>query len=135
MKSLYTVALLLLSIGIYAQESKTSDQQDQTLILKNAKEQQAQVLKDLQQNADKKTAQTGLASDQGLEVKKQTSKSKAPSESSGKLLPNTASFEEVLATIPNRHSSRKASTFKKQNTTGLSNTATLAEIKKTIPKN
>ena len=136
MKSIYITALLLLSISLYAQENKTSEMQDQTLILKNAKEQEAQFLKDAQLNANKKPAQNGLASDQGLEVKKENQKSKSPVDNSGKLLSNNVTFPEMLATIPNRQS-RKANNSRntKTNTTGLANTATLEEIKKTIPKN
>lgn len=136
MKSLYITALLLLSVSIYAQESKTSETQDQAQVLKNAKEQEAQLLKDTQQNMNKKPAQSGLASDQGLEVKKQDQKPKTPVNNSGKQLSNTATFDEVLATIPNRQS-RKPNNSRSTNTnvTGLPNTASLQEIKKTIPKN
>ncbi|MBK1894643.1 hypothetical protein [Chryseobacterium paridis] len=137
MKSLYIIAFVLLSFNMYAQENKTSEQQDQTVILKNVKEHEAQILKETQEKASKKPVQSGLASDQGLEVKKQESKAKPQADNSGKLIPNTASFDEVLATIPNRKSSRKANNSGNTNmtTAGLPNTATLQEIKKTIPKN
>ncbi|WP_345991045.1 hypothetical protein AAEU33_04410 [Chryseobacterium sp. Chry.R1] len=136
MKSLYIIALLLSGLSIYAQENKTSEPQDQALILKNAKEQEAKLIKDYEQYNKNNPPHSGLVSDYGLEVKKQNLKPKNTSDNSGKLLPNTASFDEVLATIPNRRS-RKASQpiNKKITVTGLSNTATLEEIKKTIPRN
>ncbi|WP_261510649.1 hypothetical protein [Chryseobacterium paludis] len=136
MKSIYITAFLLLSVSTYAQETKTLETQDQTLVLKNAKEHEAQLLKETQQSASKKPVQSGLASDQGLEVKKQDSKAKTPAGNSGKQLSNTATFDEVLATIPNRQS-RKANNSRNTNipVMGLPNTATLQEIKKTIPKN
>jgi hypothetical protein len=85
---------------------------------------------------NKKPAQSGLASDQGLEVKKQDQKPKTSVNNSGKQLSNTATFDEVLATIPNRQSRKpNNSRIINTNVTGLPNTASLQEIKKTIPKN
>ncbi|MFP3591931.1 hypothetical protein [Chryseobacterium sp. SIMBA_038] len=137
MKSLYIIALLTLSVSIYAQESKkTSELQDQAQVVKELKEHDAQMLKSSQENAQKKQTQTvTLASEQGLEVKKEA-KTQPSSNNSGKLLPNTASLEEILATVPNRQA-RKANNSRNtnQNVQGLPNTATLQEIKKTIPKN
>lgn len=138
MKSLYIIALLALSVNIYAQESKkASELKDQAQVVKELKERDAQMLKSNQENAQKKQTPTvTLASDQGLEVKKQEAKTQTSNNNSGKLLPNTASLEEILATVPNRQA-RKANNSRNtnQNVQGLSNTATLEEIKKTIPKN
>lgn len=138
MKSLYIIALLALSVNIYAQESKkTSELEDQAQVVKELKERDAQMLKSNQENAQKKQTQTvTLASDQGLEVKKQEAKTQPSSNNSGKLLSNNASLEEIKSTIPNRQASKTSSARKvSKNVQGLPNTATLEEIKKTIPKN
>lgn len=136
MKIVYITLLLFLSSVIYAQENKQAAQtEDQAQILKQAKEQEAKTGKDNQEKTEKKASSTALVSDQGLEVKKQEAKPKAPS-GSGKLLPNTASLEEIKSTIPNRQASRNTTNSRNtNNTTGLPNTATLEQIKKTIPKN
>ncbi|RKS96472.1 hypothetical protein [Chryseobacterium defluvii] len=136
MKSLYTIAFLTLSIIIHAQERTTELQEDQALIVKQAKEHQAQLMKSIQETTPKQQT-TQLVSEQGLEVKKQQEAKTQPSNNnSGKLLPNTATLEEVLATIPNRQKSRKTDSRNTNNhVQGLPNTATLEEIKKTIPKN
>ncbi|CAH0138824.1 hypothetical protein [Chryseobacterium sp. Bi04] len=136
MKVVYITVLLFLSSIIYAQENKqAAPTEDQAQVLKQAKEQEAKIAKDNQEKTEKKTSQTALASDQGLEVKKQEPKPKAPS-GSGKLLPNTASLEEIKTTIPNRQASRNTTNSRNtNNTTGLPNTATLEQIKKTIPEN
>ena len=59
MKSLYIIALLALSVNIYAQESKkASELQDQAQVVKELKERDAQMLKSNQENAQKKQTQT-----------------------------------------------------------------------------
>lgn len=138
MKSIYITLFLLIGAGIYAQENKqVSQTEDQTLALKQIKEFESKMMKEAQLNAEKKTPQTALVSEQGLEVKKQEQKPKAISGNSGIMLPNTASLDEIKRSIPNRQASRSTAvkTQNARNQTGLSNTATLAEIKKTIPKN
>lgn len=94
-------------------------------------------MQEAKENNEKTTVNTGLPSDHGLTVKKQEAKTKAAADNSGKLLPNTASLEDLKKTIPNRQAYRN--TINSRNTkttvTGLPNTATLEEIKKTIPKN
>lgn len=138
MKSIYITLFLLIGAGIYAQENKqVSQTEDQTLALKQIKEFESKMMKEAQLNAEKKTPQTALVSEQGLEVKKQEQKPKATSGNSGIMLPNTASLDEIKRSIPNRQASRSTAvkTQNARNQTGLSNTATLAEIKKTIPKN
>ena len=139
MKIAYIIPLLFLSTLIYAQESKKTApvEEDQALVVKQAKEQQAVQIQADKERAEKNTGSTGLASDKGLEVKKQESKPKAAADHSGKLLPNTASLEDIKKTIPNRQVYHNTinSRNTKMTVTGLPNTATLEEIKKTIPKN
>lgn len=138
MKIAYIIPILFLSTIIYAQESKkTTPVEDQTLPVKQIKEQEAKTLKEAQESAEKKTTQTGLVSDHGLEVKQQTSKPKTTANNSGQLLPNTASLEDIKKTIPNRQANHSIKNSRNTNNTmiGLPNTATLEEIKKTIPKN
>lgn len=136
MKTAYIIPLLFLGSLIYAQENKqTVPVEDQTQALKQAKELQTKLMQEALENTET-TIQTGLASDHGLEVKKQTQSPKA-STNSGKLLPNTATLEEIKKTIPNRQANHNTvnSRNTNSNVTGLPNTATLEEIKKTIPKN
>lgn len=141
MKSLYIITFLALSINMYAQENKKAPQpEDQTQVVKQLREHEAQSVKVAQENAPRKQAATALASDQGLEVKKQDTKAPASdsNNNSGKLLPNTASIAEIKASIPNRQASRSTTANSRNtnsNVLGLPNTATLEEIKKTIPKN
>ncbi|MGI9581513.1 hypothetical protein ACR1PO_09895 [Chryseobacterium sp. RRHN12] len=135
MKIAYIIPLLFFSTIIHAQENKktTPTEEDQTLVVKQAQEQQAKLI---QEAKEKTTVNTGLPSDHGLAVKKQDSKPKAASDNSGNLLSNTASLEDIKKTIPNRqayHNINSRNT--KATVTGLPNTATLEEIKKTIPKN
>lgn len=139
MKIAYIIPLLFLSTIIYAQENKKAapTEEDQTLVVKQAQEQQAKLMQEAKENNEKKTVNSGLASDQSLEVKKQESKTKAAADNSGKLLPNTASLEDLKKTIPNRQAYHNTTNSRntKMTVTGLPNTATLEEIKKTIPKN
>ncbi|WP_426476671.1 hypothetical protein ACP3T3_15230 [Chryseobacterium sp. CBSDS_008] len=138
MKTIYIISLLFLSTIIYAQENKRAApiEEDQTLVLKQAKEQQAKLMQEAKEREEKKTVNSGLVSDHGLEVKKQDSKPKAVADNSGKLLPNTATLEDIKKTIPNRQAYYNTNSRNtKMNVTGLPNTATLEEIKKTIPKN
>lgn len=136
MKSLYIIPFLLLSVTFYAQENKSAEPQDQEKVLKDAKALEQKMQKESELTSPKKNKQTTLASEQGLEVKTQSEKVQNQSNNHGKLLPNTASFEEILASIPGRQNTRKAkASTNNSKVQGLPNTATLAEIKKTIPKN
>lgn len=141
MKSLYIIPFLALSLNIYAQERTSAGQiEDQEQIVKQAKERQLQLMKSLEENAPLKQAPNTLVSEQGLKVNTQENKTQPvnANNTGGKLLPNTASFEEMLSTIPNRQKTRKTSIDSRNtnnNVVGLPNTATLEEIKKTIPKN
>lgn len=137
MKSLYIIAFAALSVSVYAQENKkAAEPEDQAQVVKQLRDQETQVAKAAQENAPKKQAVTTLASEQGLEVKKQETKAQAaPSNNSGKLLPNTVSLAELKASIPNRQASHPSSNNTNKSVQGLPNTATLEEIKKTIPKN
>ncbi|MGK6342448.1 hypothetical protein ACMGDK_09425 [Chryseobacterium sp. DT-3] len=141
MKSLYIITFLALSISVYAQENKkTPESEDQAQVVKQLREREAQLTKASQENAPKKQNVTTLASEQGLELKKQDTKAQASNSNntSGKLLPNTATLAEIKASIPNRQTSRTSTANSRntnRNVVGLPNTATLEEIKKTIPKN
>lgn len=139
MKIAYIIPLLFLSTIIYAQENKkvAPVEEDQALVVKQAKEQQAKLMQEAKERDENKTVNSGMVSDHGLEVKKQDSKPKAAADNSGKLLPNTASLEDIKKTIPNRQAYHNTinSRNTKMTVTGLPNTATLEEIKKTIPKN
>ncbi|MBW7675413.1 hypothetical protein [Chryseobacterium chendengshani] len=134
MKSLYIIPFLLLSVTFYAQEKKAAELQDQEQVLKDAKAFKQKMQKQNEANSTKKEKQTVLASEQGLEAKQETQQMQNEN-NPGKLLPNTASFEEVLANIPNRRVAGKTMSSKSAIVQGLPNTATLEEIKKTIPKN
>lgn len=134
MKSLYIIAFLAFSLNIYAQQNKKSVETQQVENYKESKAFEAKMMKEAQENANKKPT-TGLASEQGLEVKEKQ-KTQPSENNSGKLLPNTASMEEILATIPGRESKKGTiSKSSNDNIPKLPNTATLEEIKKTIPKN
>lgn len=136
MKSLYIIPFLLLSVTFFAQEKTTAEPQDQEKVLKDAKAFQQKMQKESELTSAKKEKQTTLASEQGLEVKKQSEKVQNQSTNQGKLLPNTSSLEEIKASIPGRQNSGKAKVSSNNTKVqGLPNTATLAEIKKTIPKN
>lgn len=136
MKSLYIIPFLLLSVTFYAQENKSVEPQDQEKVLKEAKAFEQKMQKESELASPKKDKQTTLASEQGLEVKEKSEKVQGQSTNQGKLLPNTASFEEILTSIPGRQNTRKATvSINNSKVQGLPNTATLAEIKKTIPKN
>lgn len=137
MKSLYIITFLALSFNMYAQENKKlQETEDQAQVLKQAKDNEAQMKKLSLENTPQQKVSTGLASDQGLEVKNKETKAQPSksTESSGKLLPDTASIEEIKAAIPGR-TPRNHVNVKSAKVQGLPNTATLAEIKKTIPKN
>ena len=141
MKSLYIIVFLALGVSIYAQENKkAAESEDQAQVVKQFREREAQLAKASQENAPKKQNVTTLASEQGLEVKKQDVKAQSSNlnNTSGQLLPNTATLDEMKASIPNRQGSRTSTANSRntnRNVVGLPNTATLEEIKKTIPKN
>ncbi|GAA5091058.1 hypothetical protein GCM10023210_17950 [Chryseobacterium ginsengisoli] len=141
MKSLYIIAFLALSLNIYAQENKkvSETQTQEAASYKESKEFEAKMMKQAQERAAQKPPTTiVLASDQGLEVKKQAPKQESSSNNSGKLLANTASMDEVLASVPGRKSQKSAAVSNgRSNTQGLlpSSNLTIQDIKKTIPKN
>lgn len=136
MKSLYIIPFLLLSVTFYAQENKSVEPQDQEKVLKDAKAFEQKMQKESKLTSPKKDKQTTLASEQGLELKEQSEKVQSQNNNQGKLLPNTASFEEILASIPGRQNTHKATvSINNSKAQGLPNTSTLEEIKKTIPKN
>lgn len=129
MKTLYiTILILAGSTLTFAQQNKQEEKQGdiQETLGKFAQMNESQ-------KATKSDSNGKLASQQGLDQKKQNSNSVSKA-TPGKLLSNTASTEEMLASIPNR---KKTITniSKVSNIQGLPNTATLEEFKKTIPKN
>ncbi|WP_415324942.1 hypothetical protein [Chryseobacterium sp. MMS23-Vi53] len=142
MKSLYIIAFLALSLNIYAQQDKkvseTKDVQE-AANYKESKEFEAKMMKEAQDRAAQKPSTVTLASEQGLEVKKQAPKETTNSNNSGKLLPNTASLDEIRSSIPGRKSASRATAVSnnRANTQGLVATPdlTIQDIKKTIPKN
>ncbi|WP_379965699.1 hypothetical protein [Epilithonimonas sp. UC225_85] len=136
MKTLYITTFLLAGIvSLHAQENKSVEKQDDIKAIREAK---AIEMKMLKQSSEKKaeTKVSLLASEQGLEVKKQSSTpQKKANGTSGKLIANTASFDEVLTTIPNRKVTRTTNNKQNNSVKGLPSTATLEEIKQTIPTN
>ncbi len=136
MKSLCTITYLFFSVIFSAQEKK-SGPQDQEKVLKEAKELQMKMQKENEMKSIKKERQHQLASEQTDEVKEKIAKIPIQNNNQGKLLPNNAGFEEILASITNRQHARNAYVSLNNSTQakGLPNTATLEEIKKTIPKN
>ncbi|MCW3160600.1 hypothetical protein [Chryseobacterium oryctis] len=137
MKSLYIIAFVALSINIYAQQDKKNTETQEAPYYKESKEAEAKMMKEAKEAASQKLPSVQLASDLGLEVKKQETKTQSIPSNSGKLLPNTATLEEIKGTIPNRQATKHTTNSKNihNNVPGLPNTATLEEIKKTIPKN
>lgn len=136
MKTLYITIFLFAGIAsLKAQENKTAEQQDNIQHIKDSKAfEQKMMQQQSGKKAEPKTSQ--LASEQGLEQKNKTAGTQQkPSGSSGKLISNTASLEEILATIPNRKVTRNTVTKQTNSVKGIPNTATLEEIKKSIPKN
>lgn len=136
MKTLYFTTFLLAGIvSLHAQENKTIEKQDDIKAIKDAKAFEMKMMK--QKDGTKTEGRSSqLASEQGLEQKKQNTSPQAKAgTNSGKTLPNTASFEEILASIPNRKVARNTTSKSTNAVKGLPSTATLAEIKKTIPKN
>jgi len=136
MKTLYITTFLLAGIvSLHAQENKTVEQQDNMQHIKDSKAFEQKLMKQAQEKKSE-TQTSKLASEQGFERKNKTVTPEPKSSSpSGKLLPNTASFEEILTSIPNRKVVRNTSPKPTNAVKGLPNTATLEEIKKTIPKN
>lgn len=132
MKSVYIISFLALSVSMYAQEKTVSEVQEAPYY-KESKEIEAKMMKEAQEKALQKPSSVILASEQGLEVKKQPAKQETAN-NSGKLIPNTAGLEEILTTIPGRQA-RKTGPKNIKSVNGLPNTATLEEFKKTIPKN
>lgn len=130
---LITIALLSGSFLMKAQENKTVEKQDDIQIIKDAK---AFEMKMMKKKDDQKSLEkpSKLVSEQGLDQKKQSATSTA-SAKSGNLLTATISTEDFLASIPNRKKSTVPIGMKTTQTVGLPNTATLEDIKKTIPKN
>jgi len=129
MKNLYITILMIAGTSFaMAQQNKTTEEKQE--IPKEVTEANAKAYKD--KAAEKKVERTGLASEEGLQKSKTQNKASAPS---GKTISGTSNIYEIKASIPGRAITNKKQTSTKKQVQGLPNTATLAEIKKTIPKN
>jgi len=129
MKNLYITILMIAGTSFaMAQQNKTTEEKQE--IPKEVTEANAKAYKD--KAAEKKVERTGLASEEGLQKSKIQNKASVPS---GKTIPGTSDIYEIKASIPGRAINNKKQTSTKKQVQGLPNTATLAEIKKTIPKN
>jgi hypothetical protein len=133
MKKLYICLLLISGTGlILAQENKTSTEEKQELpkeaVAANAK---------LYENKTvaKQEKRTTIVSEEGLNEKsnKATAK-KSATAPSGNKIPGNADIYAIKASIPGRKVVAPKEYSPKKQVNGLPNTATLAEIKKTIPK-
>jgi len=130
MKKLYFTILMVAGTSfVMAQESKTTAEKQE--IPKEVIEANAKAYKD--KAAEKKEENMGLVSEAGL--KKSTAPNKNSSAPSGKTIPGTSDIYAIKASIPGRTVNNKKQMSTKKQVQGLPNTATLAEIKKTIPKN
>ncbi|KQS90227.1 hypothetical protein [Chryseobacterium sp. Leaf394] len=139
MKSLYIIPFLALSLNIYAQENKKSTENltQEAESYKESKTFESKMMQEAKENQSKKPL-VELASEQGLAEKQKNIKAETPKDNSGKLLPNTASLEEVLAAMPGRKVTKaKQANTAKTETKGfvLTPEMTVYDIKKTIPKN
>ena len=126
MKKLY-IAILFVSGSTFAfaQENKPSEEKQE--IPKEIVEAHAK----LYEKKTEKPARTTLASEEGLENSKPQNNKAASA--SGKAIPGDADIYAIKASITGRKPEiRKQS--QKKNVKGLPNTATLQEIKATIPK-
>lgn len=139
MKSLYIIAFLALSLNIYAQENRKSDEKSvqEVAYYKESKEFEAKMMQQAKENQNKKPS-TVLASEQGLSEKKQPLQAEADKSNSSKLVPSNASLEEILASIPGRKArGSQVKAVPESSSNGVIMTAdmTIYDIKKTIPKN
>lgn len=140
MKTVYIFLFAAFGTCAYAQTNDKQNNQVQE-IPKETRDAFDKMTKDSQNQKVQKMDPTKLASEQELpeSMKSKNTKpqSTAKPQSSGQLLPNTATLEEVLAAIPNRQDSKNTKSVVKNSpkVQGLPNTATLEEIIKTIPKN
>ncbi|WP_312765208.1 hypothetical protein [Epilithonimonas sp.] len=128
MKKLYICLLLISGTGsIFAQETSTEEKQElpKEAVAANAK---------LYENktAEKQEKRTTIVSEEGLNSKATAKKSAtAPS---GNTIPGNSDIYAIKASIPGRQTIAQKQPAQKKPINGLPNTATLAEIKKTIPK-
>lgn len=130
---LITIALLSGSFLMKAQENKTVEKQDDIQVIKDAK---AFEMKMMKKKEDQKTSEkpSKMVSEQSLDQKKQNV-APAANTKPGNLLPGNSSTEDFLASLPNRKKDKPTGSVKATPVSGLPNTATLEDIKKTIPKN
>lgn len=138
MKSLYIIAFLALSLNIYAQENKKTNENltQEAESYKESKAFEAKMMQEAKENQNKKPS-TVLASEQGLSEKKQSSQPEGDKSNSGKLVPGDAGLEEILASIPGRNARRsevKGTSASSSNGVLMTAEMTVYDIKKTIPK-
>jgi len=130
MKNLY-IAILVFAGTSFAMAQENKSNLEKQEIPKEVLEANAQAYKD--KASEKKVERTGLASEEGLQkTKAQNKNSSVPS---GKTIPGTSDIYAIKASIIGRPMENRKSASAKKQVQGLPNTATLAEIKKTIPKN
>lgn len=133
MKKLYICLLLISGTGlILAQENKTSTEEKQEL----PKEAVAANAKLYENNTvAKQEKRITIVSEEGLKEKKsQTPAKKSATAPSGNTISGNADIYAIKASIPGRKAIAQKTSAQKKQVNGLPNTATLAEIKKTIPK-
>jgi len=130
MKNLYIAILLLAGTSVaMAQENKSKEEKQEIpkeVVEANQKAYQEKA-------SEKKVDRTGLASEEGLpKAKTQNKTASAPA---GNTIPGNSDIYAIKASIPGRKSVPQKQAAQKKPVNGLPNTATLAEIRKTIPKN
>lgn len=141
MKTIYI--FLFAAFGTFG-NAQTTDKQNQQVqeIPKQSQEMFMKMSQDSQNYKASKMDPSKLASEQDLpeNMKIKNTKSITPQKhSSGKLLPNTATLEEVLASIPGSRSQQNTNAENSLSKTKserklLPDTATLEEIKVNAPK-
>lgn len=133
MKKLYICLLLISGTGlIVAQENKTSTEEKQELpkeaIAANAKLYESKT-------PEKQEKRTTIVSMEGLNEKNtKVPVKKSATAPSGNTIPGNADIYAIKASIPGRKAVAQKRPGQKKQVNGLPNNATLAEIKKTIPK-
>lgn len=136
MKSLYIIAFSALSMQIYAQQDKKNPEVQEAAYYKESKAFEARMMKEAKEQTSQKSSAAVLVSEQGLDTGKPVAKQEPPKSNGGKRLPNTASFEEIMASVPGRNAAKVSTASGDPVRTGrLKSTPNLSirEIRKTIP--
>ncbi len=138
MKSLYIIAFSAISMQLCAQQDKKNPEIQEAAYYKESKAFEAQMMKEAKDRPAQKSSAAVLVSEQGLDTGKPAARQEPPKSNSGKLLPATAGFEEIMAAVPgNRPSKTAVSSGDPARTGRLKSTPNLSirEIRKTIPRN